>query len=37
MQSAVARVDDVVGDEDDEVGDKGMVDKDIEGGETGGD
>jgi hypothetical protein len=37
MQSTVVRVDDLVGDEDDEDGDEGMVDEDIEGGETGGD
>jgi hypothetical protein len=37
MQSAVVRVDDVVGDEDNDVGDEGMADEYIEGGETGGD
>jgi hypothetical protein len=29
MQSAVVRVDDVVGDEDDDAGDEGMVDEDV--------
>jgi hypothetical protein len=33
MQSAVVRVDDVVGDEDDDVGDEGMADEDVEGGD----
>jgi hypothetical protein len=33
-QSTVVGVDDVVGDEDNDAGNKGIVDKDIEGGET---
>jgi hypothetical protein len=33
MQSAVVGADDVDGDEDDDVGDEGMVEKDVEGGE----
>jgi hypothetical protein len=37
MQSTVVRVDDVVGDEDDDARDEGMVDEDVEGGKTGGD
>jgi hypothetical protein len=37
MQSAVVGVDDVVGDEDDDTSDEGMVDKDIEDGEIGDD
>jgi hypothetical protein len=37
MQSAVVGVDDVVGDEDNDVSDEGMVDEDVEGGETSGD
>jgi hypothetical protein len=34
MQFAVVGVDDVVGDEDDDAGDKGMVDEDVEGGKN---
>jgi hypothetical protein len=34
MRSTVVGVDDVVGDEDEDVGDEGMMDEDIEGGET---
>jgi hypothetical protein len=37
MQSAVVRVDDVLGDEDDDIDNEGMVDEDVEGGKTGGD
>jgi hypothetical protein len=37
MQSAVVGVDNVVGDEDDDTGDEGMVEEDVEGSETGGD
>jgi hypothetical protein len=37
MQSAVVGVDDIVGDEDDDVGDEGMVDEDVEGGKISGD
>jgi hypothetical protein len=36
MQSTVVGVDDVVGDEDDDIGDEGMADEDVEGSETGG-
>jgi hypothetical protein len=34
MQPVVVGVDDVVGDEDNNVGDEGMMDKDVEGSET---
>jgi hypothetical protein len=37
MQSVVVGVDDVVGDEDDETGDKVVVDKEVEGCRTDGD
>jgi hypothetical protein len=37
MQSTIVGVDDVVGDQDDETGNKGKADEDVEGGETGGD
>jgi hypothetical protein len=37
MRSAVVGVDNVVRDEDEDIGDEGMMDKDIEGGETGDD
>jgi hypothetical protein len=37
MQSAVVRVDDVLGDEDDDIDNEGMVDEDVEGDETSGD
>jgi hypothetical protein len=36
VKSKIVGVDDVVGDEDDDVGNEGMVDEDVEGGETGG-
>jgi hypothetical protein len=37
MQSVVVGVDDVVGDEDDNIGDEGIVDEDVKGDKTGGD
>jgi hypothetical protein len=37
MQSMVVEADDVVGYEDDDARDEGMVDEDVEGGETSGD